>query len=120
MSIEAMSAKPKLATLSSLVTPENTGQTKTSETLVQIEFFLDQSNQEVMYFIKMYSVFTVTFSRSGESSVKPNILPTYGVRPGAARVLGGGLRRQGGVVVGRHGCRVVDLLWLLDVRGLGR
>ena len=72
------------------------------------------------FFRPLYSVFTVTFSRSGESSVKPNILPMYGVRPAAARVLGGGLRRRGGVVVGRHGRRVVDLLWLLDVRGLGR
>ena len=44
-----------------------------------------------------------------------------GVRAGgAARVLGGGLRRRGGVVVGRLGRRVVDLLRLLDVRGLGR
>ena len=43
-----------------------------------------------------------------------------GVRAGAARVLGGGLRRRGGVVVGRLGRRVIHLLGLLDVRGLGR
>ena len=66
--IVAISAKPTLATLNILLTLENTGQTKTSKTLVQIENLLDQHDQEVMYFFKMYSVFSVNFSRSGESS----------------------------------------------------
>ena len=66
--IVAISAKPTLATLNILLTLENTGQTKTSKTLVQIENLLDQHDQEVMYFFKMYSVFSANFSRSGESS----------------------------------------------------
>ena len=67
-STDAKYSEPKLATLSIQVTLQNTVQTKTSWTLVQIKNFFNQSNQEVMYFIKMYLVFTVTFSRSGERS----------------------------------------------------
>ena len=44
------------------VTLENTGLTKTSETLVKIKKFLNHRHQNVMYFINMYSIFTNTFS----------------------------------------------------------
>ena len=58
---DAMPAKPKLATLFKQITLETTGQSKTSRTLVEIEYFLHQNNQEVMLFNKMSSVFTVSF-----------------------------------------------------------
>ena len=65
---DAKSAEPKLATLCIQETLQNTVHTKTSWALVKIQKFLYQSNQDVMYFIKMYLVLTVTFSRPGERS----------------------------------------------------
>ena len=59
--LDAKSAKPKLATLCKQITLENTGQSKTFRTLVEIQKKLYHNNQEVMLFNKMCLVFTVTF-----------------------------------------------------------
>ena len=61
ISLDAMSEQTKLATLCKQMTLENTGQSKTSRTLVEIQNFLYQINQEVKLFKNMCSVFTVTF-----------------------------------------------------------
>ena len=49
-SVNAKSADPKLATLCMQMTLENTGYNQTSRTLVQIQNFYHQNNQEKMYF----------------------------------------------------------------------